>query len=82
MAYKIKRDKKERFRSHDYVIITMGKFKGWRGWIGFSPLTEKGKYTIYPDYIISKGYGGKVCADFLGLGSIINVPKGHIKKVK
>jgi ribosomal protein L24 len=70
----------ETIKKGDFVRITKGSFKGWRG---IAELKQKeGKYTyfsIFPRYKETKR--GRIDPKLIGLGMIINVAKEDLKKV-
>jgi hypothetical protein len=69
-------------KDHTEILITTGKFKGWRGTISKS-ISEYDKkehkiyYTIFPTE--KKTRQGMVLASSIGLGLITNIPQNHIK---
>lgn len=70
-----------KFKNNDYVRITTGKFRGWRGRIGFKPERENNitYYTLFVDE--KKTRQGTLNHDTIGLGLIINIPENHLKEV-
>jgi len=66
----------------DWVLVTKGKFRGWQGHIGSKEYDRQFKeyyYDIYPQY--RKTRTGKVMANMVGLGMILNERKETLKKV-
>jgi hypothetical protein len=70
----------ENIKEGDFVRITKGGYKGWRGITAMK--AKEGKYTyfnIFPRYKETKR--GRIDPKLIGLGMIINVAKEDLKKV-
>jgi hypothetical protein len=69
------------FKRGELLRVTTGKFRGWRG-NRWACEQQKGMryYSLHARYRPFKG-GGKLEADFVGLGAIINIPENHLKRV-
>lgn len=72
-----------KFKLNQYVRITTGKFRGWRGLIGFNvEYDEHDKqfyYILFPREKITRR--GVLNPKLIGLGLIINIQENHLKEV-
>jgi ribosomal protein L24 len=74
-------EQQTKFKNNDYVRITTGKFRGWRGLVGLNIEQEQGinYYTIFARE--KKTRRGVINKDVVGLGLIMNIPQHHLKEV-
>lgn len=71
-----------KLKKKDFVLVTSGKFKGWRGTIfekEFDRRDKRNYYDIFADY--KEHRGGRTYGRDIGLGMIINIPEKHLKEI-